>query len=580
MQKNSNHTAVSLESALGNGQHTGHGMADLKEKAAGPPLEQEAETSNYSGPRKLLRLGRDKKRGHAMKLIFVASDLSGLGKGTFSASLGKLLRRGGVEVRIMKSDLYFNYDAGTIHPGAHGEVYVLADGTEVDQDFGIYERFMEVESTSKDYMTSGRVFHQVYLNEREGKYLGRTISTEHIVEEIGRRITEFASQCEVGIVELGATIGDIKGTYVMETCRSLISGLGPSNSVFALLSHFPYLDNVGELKTMGCQRSVRDLGRMGIRPDVIVARTPKGHSEIPNYQLGKIANYCGVGENRVFCLPDLNSEYSVPGKLVENSLPEIVAEKLEVSFRSRAAPLPPASGNTKIALIGKYPHQDAYVSIVHWLRYYGIGNVAYNPPDLETFGGAIIPGGWGERGTEEIIKGAEICRTKKIPCLGICLGLQMMLIEYCRNVLEMEDANSTEFDPNTPSPVVSLQTEQKERAGMGGTSRLGNWTTLLKEGSRVAQYFERIEVTQRHRHRYEVSPKYDYKDFKVVGTDKESGLIEVMELEDHPFYIGVQFHPEFCIGGSPLLKELVKAAIHRPRSNKQNVTINFRTRTT
>jgi CTP synthase len=511
-----------------------------------------------------------------MKILFVASDFSGLGKGAFSAALALVLNSHGVRTKIMKSDLYFNYDAGTINPQEHGEVYVLADGTEVDQDFGMYERFTRSENSALDYITSGRVFHQIYINEREGKYLGETVSTEHVIDEIKSRILQFAKQADVGIIELGATIGDIKGIYALEACRELISELGENSAAFILLSHFPFLENVQELKTMGCQRSVSALRAKGIQPDIVIARTPSGHPNVPDYQLGKLARYCGIPKDYVFPLPDLANEYEIPRVLIQGSLHQIVALQLGVVLRQNFLAdweqTFEKPKRVRIALVGKYTHADAYVSILQQLRFFGVSDVQCIPDEvgLENFDGVIIPGGWGKRGTEGLTRAARRCRRERIPTLGICLGLQIMLIDYARDALGLADANSAEFDPDTKHPVVVLQEEQKRISGLGGTSRLGNWTTILEPGSKLALAHGSETIVQRHRHRYEVSSEYNYKDFKITGRDQRTGLVEVMELADHPFYVGVQFHPEFSAVKNPVFGAFIEAvqAHKHPNANE------------
>lgn len=510
-----------------------------------------------------------------MKIIFVASDFSGLGKGTFGAALGRLLRSHGIDVRIMKCDLYYNYDAGTINPKEHGEVYVLANGLETDQDLGIYERYLDTECNSYDYVTSGQIHHQVYLNERSGQYLGQTVSFEHVIEEITRRITRFAQQCEVGIVEIGATIGDIKGVFFLEACRQLRAELGRVNSAFVLLSHFPYLQSCGELKTMGCQRSVNDLRSKGLKPDVLVARTPQD-VKLDDYLFKKIELFCEVPRQAVIQLADVDNSYDIPSVLRSLGLQHYLASHMELELGEDSLDewykkFDPKR-DLKIAMVGKYSHSDAYVSILHQLRFLGIKEVEYmdHPEDLTHYDAVIIPGGWGKRGTEEMIEAARICRENRIPCLGICLGLQIMAIEYCRNVLGLEGANSTEFDDKTPYPVVVMQEAQKETHGLGGTARLGNWVTQLVPGSLAAQIYGE-ETTQRHRHRYEISSEVDFGAFKITGRDKKTELVEVMELPDHPFYLGVQFHPEFQPGRNPVFEGLIKAAEQRKVLNSQDL---------
>jgi len=506
-----------------------------------------------------------------MKMIFVASDFSGLGKGTFAASLGRVLKSHGVDVRVMKCDLYYNYDAGTINPTEHGEVYVLADGTETDQDLGIYERYLNIECNSLDYVTSGRVHHQVFLNEREGKYLGQTVSVEHVIEEIKSRIRAFASQCEVGIVELGATIGDIKGTFFLEACRQLRAELNPTDTTFALLSHFPYLANVHELKTMGCQRSVNELRAKGLKPDIIVARV-QGDVRLTDYQLKKIETFCEVPRAAVVELFDVKYQHEVPKLLRTRRVHSYISLRMQIPLGEDRldewyATFEKPSG-LRVALVGKYPHADAYVSIIHQLRFFGVMDVTYmpSPTNLDKYDAVILPGGWGERGVDDIVSAAKICREQSIPCLGICLGLQIMVIEYARSVLELSKANSTEFDSKTPHPVVHLQETQKDVTAFGGSSRLGNWTTQLVPNSASARMVGHTDVVQRHRHRYEINGSYDFGALHVAGRDKGTGLIEIMELEHHPFYVGVQFHPEFTGGKSPFINGLVQAALRRRAS--------------
>jgi CTP synthase len=507
-----------------------------------------------------------------LKLLFVASDFSGLGKGTFCASIARLLRSNGINARIMKSDLYFNYDAGTINPQEHGEVYVLSDGTEVDQDFGMYERFTGIPSTSLDYVTSGRVFHQIYLNEREGKYLGETVSTEHVIDEIKNRFYAFSNQAELGIIELGATIGDIKGIYAMEACREIINEIGDKNALFILLSHIPYLANVNELKTMGCQRSVAALRAKGIYTDIIIARTPSDHANLPDYQLGKIARYCGVSKDYILSLPDLADEYEMPTYLANQSVHQIIAVKLGLILRSQKdfdlSLQVDEHKDLRIALLGKYSHSDAYISIIHQLRMLGVTKVEFvaNNNSLDNFDGVVVPGGWGERGIEELIQGVRVCREKNIPTLGICLGLQIMVIEFARNILGMRDANSAEFAENGDENVVVLQEEQKRKIGLGGSARLGDWTTYLEDNSLIASAYGEEKITKRHRHRYEISPVFDFGSFRVTGRDERSGLVEVMELDGHPFFVGVQFHPEFGFQRDGIFKAFVDAAHERQQS--------------
>jgi CTP synthase len=506
--------------------------------------------------------------GMKMKIIFVASDFSGLGKGTFAASIGRVLKSHSIETRIMKNDLYFNYDAGTINPEEHGEVYVLSDGTEVDQDFGIYERFLNMDSINSEYLTSGRLFHEIYLNERAGKYLGQTVSIEHIIAELKKRIMDFANTCEVSIVELGATIGDIKGSYLLEACRQIMVEQGPKNTTFILLSYIPYLPNVGELKTMGCQRNVNILRGKGIKPDILIARTSY-HEVLPEYQKNKIQLYCDIPKENIYCFPDLEDFYQLPRRIKFHMIHEVISNKMIFSLgpdtlENWYKEYFNESLDLSIAIVGKYSHKDAYISIINQLKMFGVNQVytlKESENNFDDYDAVILPGGWGCRGVEEIIQTAKICRENRIPCLGICLGLQVMAIEYARNVLNFKDANSIEFNFLTKDPVVTLQEEQKNKSNLGGTSRLGDWTTTLKDNSKILNIYRNKKIIQRHRHRFEISSNYNFKDFEITGRDDKTNLIEVMELRDHPFYIGVQFHPEFSSGRNPIFKALINTAL-------------------
>jgi CTP synthase len=501
------------------------------------------------------------RRRGKVRICVTTSDFSGLGKGTFSAALGRLLASRGLNVRIMKCDLYYNYDAGTMNPGEHGEVYVLADGRETDQDLGIYERFLDKELTSREYVTNGQIHHQIYLNEREGKYLGQTVSVEHVIDEIKRRIVEVASEVDVLIVELGATIGDIKGTFYLEAIRELQSEPGVKMMLFHL-SFLPMLDKVGELKTMGSQRSVGYLRSYGLKPDVLVCRTQEVEV-IPEAQVYRLTKFCDVQDNCIICLPDLDDVFELPRKLSTFRLDEVVSEKMSIPLRASTTDdwykkfSPP--NDLSVVLVGKYPHRDAYLSIKHHLWMNGVRDISYTDrlTSAEGIDGVILTPGWGERGVEKMIESARFCRENSVPCLGICLGLQVMVIEYARNVLGLKGANSTEFDESTPHPVIQQLASQKERVGLGGTARLGNWTTLVTEGSKAHSVYKATRIVQRHRHRYEVAGDYEWGKFRPVGYDEKTGLIEIMELADHPFYMGCQFHAEFSLR-SPLIEAFVK----------------------
>ncbi|MGA7924155.1 MAG: CTP synthase [Thermoplasmata archaeon] len=530
-----------------------------------------------------------------MKVIVVSGGvISGLGKGITTSSLGRLLKARGVPVTILKIDPYLNVDAGTMNPYQHGEVFVLDDGTEADLDLGNYERFLGQNLTGSHNLTTGKIYRAVIEKERRGDYLGNTVQIiPHVTGEIKRGIREVAqaSGAEVVLVEVGGTVGDIESMPFLEALRELSYELGEGHMVFVHTTLVPVVGPAGETKTKPTQHSVRELRAIGILPSFIVARGPAPLSaEIK----AKISLFCDVPPERVISVPDQSTIYEVPLVLeaqgVGQSLvrllglpdrePEYSAWKEFLStFRRDSAEL-------EVAVVGKYTEfKDAYLSHIEAfhhcqgrlgatirLQWYDAEDLPRNPSALGRLGRShalLVPGGFGARGVEGKVQAIEIARRTGIPFLGVCYGFQMAAVEFARNVLGLPAATTTEVDEQTPDPVVCLLEEQKSTSGMGGTMRLGTQRVTLEPGSRVAQLYGRDEAWERHRHRYEINPKYleafQSHGLRVTGRSPD-GRVEVLELPDHPFFVGVQYHPEFLSrpeAPHPLYLALVQTALER-----------------
>lgn len=508
------------------------------------------------------------------KYIFVTGGVtSSLGKGIVSASLGLLLKSRGFSVTIQKLDPYINIDPGTLNPYEHGECYVTEDGAETDLDLGHYERFLDAPTTQNNNVTTGKIYQTVIEKERKGDFLGKTVQViPHITNEIKRRIKILAKQnYDIIITEIGGTVGDIESLPYIESVRQLKWELGEKNSMVIHLTLLPFLSSSGELKTKPSQHSVRQLMESGIMADVLVCRT---EHKIPKDLRAKLAQFCNVSIDNVIECKDMETIYEVPIALQKQDFDEVVLK--ELGLKSEKQPdlkdwknflkrYKNPKKSVEIALVGKYVSlQDSYKSIaeafIHAgadletevkIRWVYSGEISENNVS-EIFAGIdgmLIAPGFGDRGIEGKIIAAKFARENKIPLLGICLGMQIMTIEFARNVLELPKANSMEFDTSTPDPVISLMEDQKNVVEKGGTMRLGAWKCTLKSTSKLAEIYGSKNISERHRHRYEFNSEYqgDFERSGLVptGFNPDTKLVETLELRDHPFYIGVQYHPEY-----------------------------------
>ncbi|MGC4129711.1 MAG: CTP synthase [Bergeyella sp.] len=508
------------------------------------------------------------------KYIFVTGGVtSSLGKGIVSASLGLLLKSRGFNVTIQKLDPYINIDPGTLNPYEHGECYVTEDGAETDLDLGHYERFLDSPTSQNNNVTTGRIYQTVIEKERKGDFLGKTVQViPHITNEIKRRITILAKKnYDIIITEIGGTVGDIESLPYIESVRQLKWELGEKNSMVIHLTLLPYLSSSGELKTKPSQHSVRSLMESGLMADVLVCRT---EHKIPKEQRAKLAQFCNVGmENVIECL-DLETIYEVPMYLQKQNFDEVVMKELGLKtikqpnlkdWKNFLKRYKNPKKSVEIALVGKYVSlQDSYKSIAEAFIHAGAdqetevkvrwvysGDITADNAE-ETFkgiDGMLIAPGFGDRGIEGKILSAKFARENKIPLLGICLGMQIMTIEFARNVLGLEKANSMEFDTSTPDPVISIMADQKNVVEKGGTMRLGAWKCTLKPNSKLAEVYKNKNISERHRHRYEFNSEYlevfEKNGLVPTGFNPDTKLVETLELKDHPFYIGVQYHPEY-----------------------------------
>jgi CTP synthase len=527
------------------------------------------------------------------KFIFVTGGVvSSLGKGITAASLGLLLKGRGLKVSLQKCDPYINVDPGTMSPFQHGEVFVTDDGAETDLDIGHYERFTDENSFADSNVTTGKVYWTVISRERRGDYLGGTVQViPHITDEIKSRIYSVASKDkpDVVITEIGGTVGDIESQPFLETIRQIKWEVGEENCMYIHVTLMPYLRKVGELKTKPTQHSVKELRTIGIEPDIIVCRT---EVELTDDIKRKIALFCNVSSKNVVQNLDADMLYEVPLLLRRENLDTLVCQRLglpDVKTRlpewERIVEIQRASKEkVKIAIVGKYTElHDAYLSICESLTHAGIANYLdvevlwVNAVELEEekdiscvlgeTDGVIVPGGFGERGIEGKIKAIQYCRENKVPFFGICLGMQLAVIEFARNVLGHREANSTEFCSDTPYPFIDLMPEQKNITNMGGTMRLGQYRCTLAKDTLAYAAYGQEEISERHRHRYEFNNIYFEEitkgGMRVSGVNPDHGLVEIIELPDHPWFVGVQFHPEFKsrpIRSHPLFRELVAAA--------------------
>ena len=528
------------------------------------------------------------------KYIFITGGVaSSLGKGIISASLGKLLQARGYKITIQKFDPYINIDPGTLNPYEHGECYVTADGMETDLDLGHYERFTGIETTRDNSVTTGRIYLSVIERERRGDYLGKTIQVvPHITDEIKRRILLNATKqhFDFVITEIGGTIGDIEGQPFLEAIRQLRWELGSQRALNVHLTYVPYLAAAGELKTKPTQTSVKQLQGLGIQPEVLVLRT---EHELSDDIKAKVAHFCNVEMQAVIQSQDLPSIYEVPVNMQRQGLDAIILKKMGLEpgetpelgpWRNFLELRKNATEEIHIGLVGKYDLQDAYKSILESLAHAG----TYNNRKVKThfinsehitrenvaeqlngMKGIVICPGFGTRGIEGKIIAAEYTRSHDIPTFGICLGMQMMVIEFARNVLGYKDANSREMDPETPHNVIDIMEEQKSITQMGGTMRLGAYDCEIRKGSRTWEaYDEQTHIKERHRHRYEFNnaylEEYEKNGMKCVGVNPAANLIEIVEIPDKRWYIGTQFHPEYSstvLHPHPLFMSFIKACM-------------------
>lgn len=518
-----------------------------------------------------------------------------MGKGITASSIGRLLKSRGINVTSIKIDPYLNIDAGTMNPFEHGEVYVLDDGGEVDLDLGNYERFMDLHLGMDNNITTGKVYRTVIENERRGEYLGKTVQIiPHITNEIKRRITAVARQsgADVAIVELGGTVGDIESMPFLEAARQLGRDLGrEENVMFIHTTLIPIMGSVGEEKSKPTQHSVRDLMSVGIKPDIIVGRCSRELSESAK---AKIAMFCDVDENAVISCPDARSIYEVPLTLERQGVADLIIDRMKLAPMTTGRHMEKwerfldnivnPSSEVTIALVGKYTAlADSYLSQLEALTHAGAERCCHvgikfvdsdtllhgDPGDiLGDVDGILVPGGFGVRGVEGKIAAARYARENGVPFLGVCLGFQIATIEIARDVLGLEGADSTEFEPGTKHPVIFIMPEQAGVTQMGGTMRLGAQTVLVEKGSKAEALYGADRISERHRHRYEVNPGYidrfEEAGWKFTGRSEDGTKMEIGELEGHPYFVASQFHPEFKsrpMKPSPLHQGLVDAAM-------------------
>ncbi len=535
-----------------------------------------------------------------IKFIFITGGVvSSIGKGITAASIGALLEARGLRIGMQKLDPYINVDPGTMNPYQHGEVYVTEDGAETDLDLGHYERFTTAKITKKSNYTTGKIYESVINKERKGEYLGGTVQViPHITNEIKSVILDAMESVDIGIVEIGGTVGDIESLPFLEAIRQLQNDLGRENVLFVHVTLVPYIKSAGELKTKPTQHSVKELRAIGIQPDIIVCRTDR---DLPDEVKRKISLFCNVEKSCVITAKDVSTIYEVPLNFNKEGLDDKIIEKLNIwtgapnldkwEFIVNRIKNPMYEVN--IAVVGKYVELiESYKSINEALIHGGIANnckvnIDYIEAEkinsesvhdlLKDAEGILVPGGFGERGISGKIEAIKYARENKIPFLGICLGMQLSVIEFARNVAGLEEANSTEFNKRTKHPVIYLMEQwidedgniqyRTEETALGGTMRLGAYKCILSENSNAYKAYGKKEIYERHRHRYEFNNEYrdilQSAGMKIVGLSPDDQLVEVIEIEDHPWFVGCQFHPEFKsrpMEPHPLFKDFIKAA--------------------
>lgn len=535
------------------------------------------------------------------KFVFVVGGvLSGVGKGVTSASLGAIFKAKGFSVTALKADPYVNVDAGTMNPVEHGEVFVTNDGDECDQDMGNYERFLGVDLTSMNYMTTGRVYKSVIENEREMKYKGKCVQVvPHIPEEIIRRIktAQKNADADITITEIGGTVGEYENILFLEAIREL-KMKDPSSVAVVLVSYLPVPAHLGEMKTKPTQHASRLLNNAGLQADIIVARGPM---ELDKPRREKLATFCGVPKENCISAPDVRSIYEIPLKMEEQHIGNKILRALDLSSKKSDLgdwerlfkKIMTVKKEVKIAVVGKYfgtgdfTLADSYISVIEAAKHAAWANNAkpvlewVDSEEFETkpsainklknYDGIIVPGGFGTRGVEGIIRAIQFAREKKIPYFGICYGMQLACVEFARNVLKISEATTVEMDESTSEPIIHINPMQAKNVRenrYGGTMRLGSYDCELVKGSKARKAYGKALVSERHRHRYEFNNEYrdamHQAGLQVVGINPESDLVEIVEHKDHPFFIGMQFHPEFTskpMNPQPLFKEFIKVAL-------------------
>jgi CTP synthase len=524
------------------------------------------------------------------KFIFVTGGVvSSLGKGLASASVGALLESRGLKVTMLKMDPYINVDPGTMSPFQHGEVFVTDDGAETDLDLGHYERYVSTLMGRKNNCTTGQIYETVIAKERRGDYLGGTVQViPHITDEIKRRILAAAEGYDIAIGEIGGTVGDIEGLPFLEAVRQFAWDWGRENVLYIHLTLVPFITGGGELKTKPTQHSVKELTGLGIQPDILLCRTDRF---LDKKIKSKIAHFCNVAENSVITAKDVEWIYEVPLIFHEEGLDERIVEKLNIwtgapnlrKWEHISHVLKSPKESVRIAVVGKYMSlKESYKSLLEALVHGGIANEVQVDLDcieaekieqegaeaiLKQVDGVLIPGGFGDRGSEGKIAAIRYARETQIPFFGICLGMQMAVVEFARNVCGLEGANSSEFDLQTPHPVIHLMEEQKSIDTKGGTMRLGSYPCVLQNGTLAAKLYGREKISERHRHRYEFNNSYraefGAKGMVLSGLSPDSNLVEIIELRNHPWFLGCQFHPEFKsrpMDCHPLFSGFIEAA--------------------
>ncbi|MCP4425174.1 MAG: CTP synthase [Chloroflexi bacterium] len=535
-------------------------------------------------------------------IFFTGGVVSSVGKGVTAAALGRLLKARGLTVAVQKLDPYINVDPGTMSPYQHGEVFVTEDGAETDLDLGHYERFIDINLNQVSNVTTGRVYAEVIARERRGDYLGGTIQViPHITNEIKRNIHLVADTtgADVVLVEVGGTVGDIESLPFMEALRQMRSDVGRKNTLYVHVTFLPYIAASRELKTKPTQHSVRELRGIGIHPDVIIARADH---HIPEEHIEKIALFCDVKKRAV--IPAVTSDilYSIPLMLEETKLADYVLERLELSatkepnldeWQKMIEAFRKSKPSIRIGIVGKYVElHDAYMSVRESLYHAGIANNRdvevewIHSGDLEKekgweqfegLDGIVVPGGFGQRGVEGKVMAAKWARENKVPYLGLCLGMQVMCIEFARHILDSDEPNSTEFDSQTEHPVISLMPDQHNLADMGGTMRLGAYPCQLPPGTKAAEAYDQAQASERHRHRWEFNNSYrellSENGMAFSGVSPDNRLVEIAELTDHPFMLGCQFHPEFKSRPNrphPLFNMFMKTAVAHQEASQTN----------